>query len=877
MQIMSSRSSFSLRALLFLGLAEATALGADSIVFQVRGFVLDPASAPVRGAKVRFAPDREALDSWLETTTDDSGAYTIDVTRAGAQGRVEFSHDGFATTRIDKTPPISPLLALPPVLLLRPVALSGAVTTPDGKPLVGAVVRALLERDELRLTDSPTVVATTDETGGFELQDLPPARVRIEVAAKGHFGYGEWLDLRGAPSELAFDFTLHPGAELRGRIVDAAGAPLPGVRIARAGGGSALHETTTSGKDGVFTLGPGRDPAEFVSLRLRGHAPQRIAVGALANGDIVYPPGHRLQCSLAAKDGAAPPIVGVHYDVFTKQGEGWKHEDGDLTLDDAEVDGAGTWTVGLPVGERARIRVRSADGRDSAPIELDLTRVIEGGFKVTFELPSFTRVRGVVKGPTDQPVAGVRVEIGQPNESSLLPRAARATTTDANGEFRFDGVLPGAWSVVAADATAISPPQLIGVAAGQEPPPVQLAAVIAARAEGKVTVNGEPPRSPIAVVGMRYQRIGAGGKHVVGVATHCASDGAYSLAPLARGAYVVAAIRSPEAIDGAWHEYPSWLDALDVKDSPNRVTVLDTAALELDVPLTFIARGTLRGLVTVNGEPRGGARIAIRRKSMSPLAAPLAGGAETLESDSKGAYRAVLEGGGTYEIALMDGALRKGFEFEYEAGADRTLALAVEAGGVFGRFVPQTTTEGQLRAVLEGEITPEEDQIRRANPSNVDDTPWVSRAEAIVEADGTFAFPEIAAGRYRVAFEDLSRTLARVASEPFALGAGQRVTVPNLVVPPAATLALVLSKAESVTERLPFASAKVTAADGAPPLPRTFVGWFVGSEAKIDGLPPSKVKVELIVFGKWKQPAPQTIEIAPGATPTLEFAVKPRD
>lgn len=853
-------------------------LAAETPVFSVEGFVVDGAGKPIAGATARYLPDRERPDSALEAQSDEHGAFAITVTRASALGRLQVEKAGFATTLVDRLPPVSPRIAVGPLALLAPVRLEGKITDGAGAPLANARITLALDPDELLAPRAKRASATTGDDGNFVLPDLPPARLFAQFEGPGHRAVTEWIDLRGTVGSVRFETKLIADSPLRGRVVDDAGAPLSDATIERINGtwlGTAGRVSTAG--DGAFELASTGVANELFVVRARGRAPRTVDQATLTAGDLVLPIGNRVTAMLLAADGTPATLVAAHFDVFTKEGEGWKHVDGAVRIDDAVVTDTGAWRFALPAGDRGRVRLEASTGRESAAIEVDLAAPPKDGITLTATLAPTMRVEGKVVGPSDLPVPGIRVEIGAPNESSLQPRSERAVLTDANGHFVFEDVAPGSWSIIALSDDSSSAPQLLAVTPDKPPAPVNLTATIAARVRGAVRKSGEGPGRPLALVGMRYQRVGAGGQHIASLMTHCDPDGSYTMSPVPRGAIVIEAIRPPEPLDGVWHDFRAWIDAIDVKDSPNRSNALDPSQIHLDVALEFAPRGVLSGEIKVNGEPRAFGRLGLRKKptnSTLSTAAPLA--PEIVIADSRGRYRAVLEGGGTFEFALFDATLRATREFVFEAGSTQTVDFAVEAGPVSGKIVAARPSAGPMRAVLEGELTEEEAKLRRANPSNLDDTPWATRGEAAIAEDGRYTFPDVVVGRYRVALDDLSRGLARVASEPFTLTSAG-IEVPPLEAPPATTLELFLQKDESVAERVPFASAKVVAAEGATPLARTFVGWFVGSEAKVDGLPPGKVRVEIVVFGKWNPVAPQEITIDPNAAEhRLTFTVEPR-
>lgn len=164
-------------------------------------------------------------------------------------------------------------------------SLSGAVLTDGGEPLQGAFVVAF----DLRLNYSYT---TTSLTGEWTITELPAGQWRLEVIPPDHAnraprflpdarGYcdGTLLTVAEDGSLTDLDFSLAEGAQLSGRLIDVAGAPVAGAEVEASGvddrvlGMSRQAETDA---DGRFTLnGLDADAGDPTAWTLRVNAEEQ--------------------------------------------------------------------------------------------------------------------------------------------------------------------------------------------------------------------------------------------------------------------------------------------------------------------------------------------------------------------------------------------------------------------------------------------------------------------------------------------------------------------------------------------------------------------------------------------------------------------------
>jgi hypothetical protein len=615
-----------------------------------------------------------------------------------------------------------------------------------------------------------------------------------------------------------------------------------------------------SGADGSFELpAPIAGGRAHLAIEAAGFVTSRVALeDAVPPASITVDRGRHVVLRLAEGEGTR--IASVRYDVFEKHGEGWKRDDGIVTLESP----APSVELRLPRGERGRLYVTLADGREAKALEVDLTDGRER-FDLTVEAWPFRTMRGVVKGPSGKPIAGAVVTLGKPNERSLLPRPSRAVRTAEDGSFEFDGLSPGPLAAYAALGGGISPPRPFGVAGDRDPDPIEITMAVATQVTVELTRDGEPLRAT-PVYALRFERLGQENAFHPYASAATLDDGRAVL-ELGLGSYLLAPLPPPRPLDGAFHDWSRRLEEFDARSWPHRATVFDSTPQNFTIALASPRESLVLGTVAVNGRPLPFARVTLTPKPQPGREAIIG---RPVFADARGRFRchvALRDERDEYDAMVSGDDFHARLPVELAVSEEFVLDLDVAAGSVAGTIEVSVDTPGPLRAVLEGELTDDERRVRLASPtSRLDDTPWAARLETLVGADGAYRFDVVPVGHYRVALEDVSRFAARVATDPFDVKEEGAFTPSPLVAPAATTLvARMVGSDLPEGERLPFASLLIRAADGAPPLPRTFVGWFAGQEAKVEGLPPGRVVVSLIPYGNFVAGEPVEIELRGGA------------
>src|SRR5438445_8320232 len=268
---------------------------------SVTGSVIDEKTRrPLPGVRVSastggfsFRPGETAS---RRARTDAKGKFRI----AGLAAR-RYSIKASKTAYLPATMPgIAAAVSAPGILaiaLQKAATVSGRVTDEKGSPVAGARVRfardsnvrALLRGGPAAFLGRPGVMTGTD--GAFRLRGLAAERNLTLEATKAGYVIAKRHGLTLKVGEVVKDvaLVLKRGLEARGRVVDAAGQPVPGaeVRLSQLERGGARFvfqmagmnrekPDVSSGADGSFRV-VGLEPGEYtLSVSKDGYATKRV-------------------------------------------------------------------------------------------------------------------------------------------------------------------------------------------------------------------------------------------------------------------------------------------------------------------------------------------------------------------------------------------------------------------------------------------------------------------------------------------------------------------------------------------------------------------------------------------------------------------------
>lgn len=213
----------------------------------LRGVVVDGAGAPVPGAEVAASADGSPRP--LRTESGPDGRFALPGFAAGDGLLVGARAPGFAPSMAGGARAGGQEVR---IVLLPPTRLAGRVRSSLGEPRPGARVRLLLRFPGVAKPLGGMEVRA-DEEGHYLFEGLPAVPGTAEAAWKEAASGPLEFDLREAGGGTGLDLVVDEGPAISGRVVDAGGSPVEGIRVRarRADGTTAVGRTR---EDGTFTL-----------------------------------------------------------------------------------------------------------------------------------------------------------------------------------------------------------------------------------------------------------------------------------------------------------------------------------------------------------------------------------------------------------------------------------------------------------------------------------------------------------------------------------------------------------------------------------------------------------------------------------------------
>lgn len=511
------------------------------------GFVTDSANRPVAGADISARPratesisDMFAIRSQRTTSAED-GSFRMAGIVYNRPYRLTIQAEGLASSAID-LPPYELGATAAPLRIRLPAGrrVRGRVVDTDDRPVGGAEVRLRWPepkrpRFATRRDNDATEPAVTDEQGAFLIAGVNTGEYEVRVS------HAEYVSPGDLPAEVPEgrgevdlgEFTLVPGAEIFGVVVDPDERPVQGAVARFRGSGQNRDQERTARTDGDGNFRLAGLPHEQVDLTVEAEGYPLFALRGARPGTedpirIQLVGGASLagRVLTAAGTAAAGARVNLEPDDSTRRrGRTWYSTD---TRTRTDGDGRfsfehvfpGTWSVEASAGtEAAR----------TEPFEL-----VSGTERtVELRLSAQDRLTVIVTASSGQPISEALARL-EPADGA---RSTAIRTTDGSGRARLEAVA-GPATLTVEHPEHLDETREIVVGPGSTELPIQLRAGaeisgfvrMANGAPASATIEAHPEESPnTAIYLRRYLHPPA--------TTVSGSDGSFRLTGLEAGSY----------------------------------------------------------------------------------------------------------------------------------------------------------------------------------------------------------------------------------------------------------------------------------------------------------------------------------------------------
>ena len=683
------------------------------------------------------------------------------------------------------------------ILLTLPsgIAVTGKVTTADGKPLSGASVVAAptptgsrgMQRMFFggpRESDEDSVKTASD--GTFTLR-VTEGTYDFAVRREGY----STKNVRGksvtAAGPNTVEASLEPSVEVTGRVVRG-GNGVEGVNIFAILEGDSAD--AVSGPDGSFTLAglsPGQvrlqisKQDDFISEQRTITAPGRDVI-------VELPLGTRISGRVVDK-ASRKPLTTFQIGVTQSRSGGGMvfmappmlkritSDDGTFTLENVPI-GAINLVAQAPGYSNGRMNLNAEEGKALTGVEM--------------ELDAGVRLVGKITGPDGSPLSDATVSIsmmGTPN--GVVRGNDRRTVTSSNGEYELDALEPGEETIQVTHPKYVAQRKKVELKGRETRFDVQLLG--GQRVTGTVVTEGGAAVPDAEVTAFAPGSFGA--------TTRTDSSGAFSFESLNAGRYEFRASKnglpdsslkefdivsggSPRIVMKAGATLYGFVRGLSERelaqtivqarasDSMSSATVDPTGAYRLEGapvgPVRVIAMVTgrsftgsrsspvqtveltagsarqldiefrgdtvVKGRVSRGGKPIGGASVSF---------SPKPGGPQTntnVTADEQGNYVATGLDDGEYVVTVMDVQRFSTYSTNYQVRGSSTFDIDYNTSNLRGRVVDATTGD------------PIRDARVQLRPANVGTDMAAMRMSRVVASDnaGTFNLDLVPPGTYSV-------------------------------------------------------------------------------------------------------------------------------
>lgn len=409
----------------------------------VRGRVLDSQGTPIAGATAQLGFDRFGTGQ-PKATTDEGGYFIIEKCKAEPSA-VTVQADGFSPEIRQIT--IGQAVDSVEFTLAPGNVLRGKVVDVEGKPVSGAIVVPDTWRG-FRTLDKRL---TTDAEGRFEWCGAPPDAVAYDILKEGHMANRNLALIAAAEEQV---ITLHPELWITGRVTDAkTGEPIKEFSI-RYGYLFANSDSTHWSEDEPTAYANGEyrykfdEPMQGYLLQVvaKGHTPQTSRVFRSDEGGVEFhfelEQGEGPTGRVVAPDGT--PAAGAEVGLATAEKRACLsagHFDRSQNRADvvaADEDGRFAFIarddepfIVIAVHDAGFAEVKGDALKDATPIKLEPWGKLRGRVVLGTKPDAGREISFSPKRPDDF------------NRWNFVWDYGYRATTDEDGRFEFDRVVPG--------------------------------------------------------------------------------------------------------------------------------------------------------------------------------------------------------------------------------------------------------------------------------------------------------------------------------------------------------------------------------------------------------------------------------------------------
>ena len=677
------------------------------------GRVIDDRDRPVAGAEViltaagerRPSPGSDEEGSGARGTSDGEGRFTIPAVPA-AEVEIGVFRKGFAPLVVRGVEiPVdngSEPIDLGTVVLATAADLAGRVVDPEGEGMADVPIFVVppkipaeaLEDHFAQILSRRTPDAHTDAGGGFRLDSFTPGdRVHLLVGGVEHVGV--WVKYLDVPLPEPLRVVLEPGLGVVGRVLDAAGQPIPdaelslawterlaGLEVPGLHPGGKTRRGDVDGRFAFYGLRPGEVTLIAWAPGFQESEPRTLEISQEAGREaveIVLASGATLRGEVRTAGGQ--PLDGVL--VSAGRPGAFSDVEGRFRLD------------GVTPGMVTVTGYHPSYGALEEETEVEMG---EQFLELTY--PDGHEVSGNVVGESGRPAAAVALELGaEGRHGSPLYR----TRSDAGGAFRLASVATGEYQLKAVlPGSVLKTPRILRVA-GEDLEGLRVVLERGALVTG--TVEG------LDFDELTRLRVRVEDAQSHGIPGEVDYTGVYEVRDVPPGHWVVRA-----DLGGGRRQVQERFE-------------VPPGGAEIRRDLSFAERFVLSGSVLLDGEPLAAARVSLDGRDLAVE--------REVATDPHGRFRIEDLEPATYNLGVAHSRELVVHNRDVELNGNQDVVIDLVPARVSGRVVDAGSGQGVAGA-----------QVRLVRLSQTGEE--TNALTAASDAEGGFDIPRAPPGKYRV-------------------------------------------------------------------------------------------------------------------------------